>query len=230
MKRLSAAIIASVASAVLVMSATPAHAHQHRAVGPFDTTVGWVEEPAFAGFRNAVHFAVERVDRADDHGAEADDQGHAEGRPVTNAELKVEVIFGLQDGTEKTDALDLEPAFGNPGEYRAFLVPTQPGTYTFHIFGTVGSRDFDEYYTSGEAGANDESEGTYNDMREPRDIQFPVKAPSQVELAAALDDARAAADSADSSASTATLLAIIALALAALAGIAGMAAGRRKAG
>lgn len=202
-------VLATAALASLGMPA--ASAHQHRHVNGIDTTVGWLEEPAYAGFRNAVQIRLERqVGGGDDHG---DDDGHAHGegdtKPVTNASLKVEVMFGLQDSSEKTEAMDLTPAFGVPGEYRAYLIPTQPGTYTFHIFGTVGTKEFDEYYTSGEAGENERSEGQYNDMREPTDVQFPAKAPSAVDLSNQVTAVADTADSADGTAGLAMILAII---------------------
>ena len=226
----SAAVILALTGGLFFIGAPPASAHQHRPVGPFETTVGWLDEPAYAGFKNGVQFIIERpVGGADDHADEGDDHGHeTETRPVENAELQVEVIFGLQDGEEKKEAMALEPAFGAPGEYHATLIPTKPGTYTFHIFGTVGKRDFDEYYTSGEAGANEESEGTYNDIREPRDVQFPVKAPSAPDLDEQVTIAAAAAQDADDAAGTALILAIIGIAVGVLGGIVGMSFGRKS--
>lgn len=214
------------AAALAVTAPGVALAHQHRVVGAFETTVGWVEEPAFAGFRNAVQLIIERPAPGGHTPAEGEEE-EAPGTPVTTAKLQVEVIFGERDGTQKTDAMELRPAFGSPGEYRGFLIPTDAGTYTFHIFGTIGRTEFDQYYTSGEKGKNPQSEGEYNDVREPAEVQFPATPPSNLDLEGRLksDTARlaAAASSADNSASLATYLGIagvvlggIALLLAAL--------------
>lgn len=214
----SAAAVLALTGGLLLVGASPAGAHQRRPVGPFETTVGWLDEPAFAGFKNGVQLRIERPARGEEE----------EPRPVGNAELQVEVIFGLQDGDEQTEAMPLEPAFGSPGEYRATLIPTRPGTYTFHIFGTVGNRDFDEFYTSGEAGANEESEGTYNDVNEPTDILFPIQDPSNADLAERVSVAMTAADDADSSAGTALVLAVVGIVVGVLGGIVGTTLGRRS--
>ena len=223
-----AGAIALVTAGLIVVSGSSASAHQGRHVGGFETTVGWIEEPAYAGFRNAVSI---RIERAVGGGGEEADPGDedANTRPVETAELRVEVLFGDETATDKTEPMPLEPAFGDPGHYRAFIVPTQPGTYTFHIFGTVGNKDFDEFYTSGEAGANERSEGTYNDMREPKEIQFPVPHLNPVELDSEIETAMVAASDADGKAGTATVLAIIAIVVGVLGGIAGMSFGKKKA-
>lgn len=205
------ALVASAALALMLVTAGPASAHQHRHVNGFDTTVGWGNEPTFAGFTNAVQFIIERpAQRAGDHAHGEGADEHAQGRPVTNAKLQVEVLFGGADSTEKTDPLPLEPAFGAPGEYRAPIIPTDPGTYTFHIYGTVGTTEFDEYYTSGDEGKNAESEGTYNDVRAPKEISFPNEAPTTLDVELVANQAESAASGADSSANTALYVAIAA--------------------
>ena len=212
------AFVAIAASALSLAIAAPAFAHMHREVGRFETTVGWVEEPAFGGFRNAVQISIARPAAGGDEHAEGEEDP---GTPVTDAKLQVEVIFGGPDGTTKTEGLELAPAFGSPGEYQAFLIPTEPGTYTFHIFGTIGDTEFDEMYTSGEDGPVEGDTGQYHDIREPTDVQFPVKAPSNADLDEKVDTeatrVAALASSADDSAGTATILAIVGVALGALA-------------
>jgi hypothetical protein len=182
----------------------PALAHEEREVGGHTLVVGWLEEPAFAGFKNAVQFIA----------------SHGEGDPVTEANLEVEVIFGEAEAEERTEPMPLEPAFGTPGEYHAFLIPTRPGTYTFHVFGALEGEELDETFTSGEQ--------TFNDVREPTEVQFPAQDPSTGELAeavtrlqtrldsaqeqvTALAAARSEAEDAADAASLARLLAIVAL-------------------
>jgi hypothetical protein len=168
-----------------------------------DVVVGWLEEPAFAGFLNAVQFITTRG-----------------GRPVEDARLEVEVVFGDPDGEERTDPMSLEPAFGTPGEYQATLIPTRPGRYTFHVTGTMDG-PVDELFTSGPE--------TFDDIEEVSGVQFPAQDPSAGELGEAvtqlqeqLDEARAAgredAASAEDTAGLARILAIGA-AVAALAAI-----------
>ena len=105
--------------AILAMSllagAGPASAHEGREVGEYHFTVGWGDEPAYSGFKNSVSL----------HLTDHDD------RPVASlgsGGLKVEVIFGTQ-----TVTLDMEPnfrvgAFGEVGDYRAWLVPVRAGS------------------------------------------------------------------------------------------------------
>ncbi|MGH2723892.1 MAG: hypothetical protein ACRDI0_06435 [Actinomycetota bacterium] len=188
------------ASGVLLLTLTPARAHEERQVGPLEVEVGWLEEPAFAGFANAVQLTAVRGNR-----------------PVRGADLEVQVLFGDPDSTESTEPLPLLPAFGSPGEYHAFLIPTRPGTYTFLITGALAGRDFDEEFTSGE---------TFDDVQNPADAQFPARDPTAGELATRLDriDSRIQALRQDiqaqdlgSGAGASTVLAIVAVVLAALA-------------
>lgn len=210
----------------LALVAGPAAAHQHRHVGGIETTVGWEDEPAYAGFRNGISFRAARPVA-----------GSEEGTPVTGATLEVEVTFGGPTGTGKMGPLDLEPAFGDPGHYRTAIIPTRPGTYTFHITGRLAGRAFDQTYTSGDAGKNAQSEGTYDDINDPAEIKFPVKDPTAGELAdrtqridARLQSAqRSLQDDADS-AGTKALVGIIVGGVALLVGLAGFAAGRRSKG
>jgi hypothetical protein len=210
------------ASLAIVMTATPASAHQHRIVGGIETTVGWLDEPAYAGFKNGVSFRAER--RA--AGADQD----AAGTPVTGATLKVEITFG----TEKAGPLDLEPAFGDPGHYETTVIPTRPGTYTFRITGKLAGTNFDQTYTSGEGGKKAQSEGTFDDIKEPAEVKFPVKDPSNGELAdktgridARLVAAQRELKSDADSAGTKGLLALIVGGLGLLIGLAALVSARR---
>lgn len=220
-KKLARALAVLVAgtTASIVATAIPAAAHERREVGDLVFVVGWLDEPAFAGFKNAVQFIASR-------GTE----------PLEGAELEVEVIFGDPDSEERTEAMPLEPAFGTPGEYHAFLIPTRPGQYSFHIFGSLeGSEELDEMFTSGPE--------TFNDIQEPTEVQFPVQDPTTGELSEAVtrlqervetatteltganEDLAEAADQA----SLARLLAIIALVVGAGAVVAAVLLRRRPA-
>ena len=141
--------------AVIFMAAPAAFAHEHRAVGKYEFTVGWNDEPAYAGFKNAV-------------GVEIEDASH---KPVTDGvDLKVEVGTGTSKVT-----LPMEAAFGQPGNYRSSIVPTRPGKYTFHFTGTIRGEAVDATFTS--------SETTFDDIKSPSDVQFPAKDPTTGDLA-----------------------------------------------
>jgi hypothetical protein len=202
-------------------SAMPASAHLHEQVGDVVFTVGWSSEPAFSGEPNTVQVFVNEAAA-----------GGEEGPPVAARQVKltVEIIFGERSGTEKLPAVPLESfAFGSPGEFRTeAIVPTRPGTYTFHFVGTIKGNAFDKYYTSGEKGA---IEGTqYNDVGEVAKVSFPEKDPTNGQLALAVDNARktasAAADKASDDAKNARLFGIIGI----IVGVIGLAVGVRPRG
>ena len=199
------------AGLMLAFSSAPAWAHQHRNVGGIETTVGWGDEPAYAGFKNSITFRAERPGAG---GGEA-------GTPVTGATLTVEVGFGGPTATEKMGPLDLEPAFGEEGLYETTLIPTRPGTYTFRITGKLAGRNFDQTYTSGEAGKNPQSEGTYDDVQEPAEVKFPVKDPNNADLAGRITQEAtrlsARASQAKDDASMATILGYVGIGLGAIA-------------
>lgn len=197
---------------------TPALAHEERAAGGVEFVVGWGDEPAYTGFRNSVEITVSEPG----------------GRPVTDVGdgLKVEVI----KGTEKV-TLPLEANFGGssgtPGTYRAWLTPTRPGSYTFHLIGSVRGQNVDESFTS--------SPTTFDEVQDVANIQFPAKDPSPGELAARIDrevpriEARteavesAVADAEDAAdrARTVAIAGVVAGALGLLAGAAALFGARR---
>jgi hypothetical protein len=176
MRRGLSCALATVAVLAIVGLATPASAHEGRHIKGYDVVVGWLGEPAYAGFQNAVQFVAEK-----------EGEGPAEG-----AELTVVVVFGGPDGQERTDPLPLEPAFGAPGEYHATILPTRPGSYTFLVSGTLGPGVTveDEAFTSGP--------DTFGDIGDPAEIQFPVKDPAIGELGELVDRVAGRVDEASS--------------------------------
>jgi hypothetical protein len=163
--RLAQTILAALA--IVALSHGPALAHEHRRVKGLDMVVGWIDEPALSGFKNAVQVIVTRAKD-----------------PVENGKLEVMILFGDRDSETQSDALPLEPSFGVPGQYEATIIPTRPGQYTFHITGRVGGAEIDEFFTSGPE--------TYNDIQNPSDAEFPTRDPTRAELADRLErlDAR----------------------------------------
>ena len=119
-RRLLAAMIATTLAALLIpLVAGPASAHEEKTVGKYHFVVGFGDEPAYAGEKNSVQLIL----------ADAND------KPVTDLTdtLKVEVTTGTAEPLQ----LAMEPnfevgEFGTPGDYRAFFIPTAPGSYSFH--------------------------------------------------------------------------------------------------
>jgi hypothetical protein len=150
---------------MVLMGAVAAGAHERRQVGSYVMRVGWADEPTFAGIKNAVQLLL----------------SDASGKPFTDIpeDLKVEVIFG----TQKTAPLPLVAAFGKrsgqPGDFRAAVIPTRPGNYTFHFVGMLKGQRIDQAFTS--------SETTFDPVEEAAAIEFPAKDPSSGELAEKLD-------------------------------------------
>jgi hypothetical protein len=218
--------VAAIAGLALLQAA-PALAHGEAGEGDLALTIGFVNEPAFAGMPNGVQVVVE-------HG----------GQPVTDlrpGDVQVEVRFG----DETSEPMDLEPAFafeggqlvfGEPGDYHAEFVPSQPGRYTFHITGTIEGEQVDEEMSSGP--------DTFSTVEDVAAASFPeVNAPTNEELATRVDAeaaraadgveaAEAAAASAESAASSARTVGVVGVVLGAIgviAAIAALASARRKA-
>lgn len=191
-------------SVVLVFSLV-ASAHERRKAGTHTMVVGWAEEPAFSGFKNAVQVVI--TDSQD--------------KPVTDLgdDLKVEVIFG----NEKRGPLALDPAFGprfgRQGEYQAPLIPTRPGNYTFHFVGEIKGQKVDASFTS--------SDDTFDPVRESADAEFPVKDPSRAELSGFVERVGMRLDTTRSTANSARFLSIVAIIVGAVALIAAV-GGRRS--
>lgn len=201
--------IAALAAIVVLPLTLPGlvEAHEHRTIGHYEMTVGWVDEPTYVGFKNAVQLFLH-----DSAGKAVNDLGDT---------LKVEVIFGDQ----KTGPLALDPAFdleehlGTPGEYHAAVIPTRPGNYTFHFVGSIKGQKVDQSFTT--------SEKTFDPVKDAAEIEFPAKDPSRADLAIRLDRLSPRVDAAEQSVAQTRTLAIAGIVLGALGLIVGLGAGRR---
>lgn len=144
-----------VCAMVLALSAA-VRGHEKITVGTRQLTIGWGEEPVFAGLRNSIDVVV----------------SDAAGSPVadTVTVLSVDVSFG-----ERHVMLPLLPVERQPGHFRTWIVPTRAGSYAFHITGRLKGEAID--ITSGC------SEKTFPCVIDPADIQFPEKDPSTEQLA-----------------------------------------------
>ena len=192
-------------TALVLASVATVAAHETKTVGDLRLTIGWGDEPAFSGFRNSVE-----VDVAD-----------AAGRPVADlgGALSVEVAFG-----DERKGLSLFPARGQPGKFRAWLVPTRPGTYAFHITGTAKGLAIDTTSTC--------SQQTFACVMDVSEIQFPVRDPSAGQLADRISRESPRAEGAMDAAASARRLAVVAIAgaLLALAAAVGLAVRKGRAG
>jgi hypothetical protein len=183
--------IASFAMLIGVLLCAGAAAHERKAAGKFHLVIGWGDEPAFSGAKNAVE--IDLTDGA--------------GKPITALDggtLSVEVIYADQRVT-----LPLRPVAQSPGKFRAWLVPTRPGVYTFHISGTVQGQPVDVSSTC--------SDTTFACVDAMSDLQFPAKDPSPAELADRVSRGLPRAQDAASTAGVARMIALAAIALAAAA-------------
>jgi hypothetical protein len=195
-------LVVAVALVVFLRTPFPA-AHEKHPAGRFHLTIGWQEEPAFTGSRNAVSVTV-----TDARGAAPAD--------AIGASLSVEVVFGGE-----RVVLPLHPVFGRPGEFRAAIIPTRPGTYEFHITGKIKEQPIDVRSTC--------SESTFDCVADASELHFPAKDPSTGQLAESVSRALPRADRALAAASSARTIAMAGLAVAVLALAAAIGLGVRKA-
>ena len=133
--------------------AAHASAHITKAVGPLRVSLGWGNEPAIAGLQNFVEVGVTE----------------SSGEPVSSATLEVQVASA---GARIT--LPVRPA-EEAGSYAATLIPTRPGTYSFHLTGEARGHQIDVMATC--------SEATFDCVIPSSEVEFPIKDPSTAELA-----------------------------------------------
>ncbi len=188
MRRLLLAAVACGVAALFVTGpvAGSASAHGHREVGEHEWTVGWSDEPAFVGFKNGVQLFLS-------HGPD--------GPPVVGAEKDLKVVVSI--GDRETDPLELRTVFDSPGEYRADLIPTVPGDYTFRFAGKLDGESVDESFTG--------SKDDFSEIEGTSDITFPKAAPSNAELAERLEAVESTAKNAEDAVMLPRALGIIAL-------------------
>jgi hypothetical protein len=143
--------------------AVPASAHGEHKVASYTFVVGFGTEPGYAGATNSVQVTIS-----------------SNGQPVTDAKgLKVAVTTGDAEPKE----MALEPYFGEgwgePGDYRAFFIPTAPGAYTFKVSGSIKGRKIDRSYTSGKDG--------FDEIIDPAEVQYPSVEPTGAQLTTRLE-------------------------------------------
>ena len=157
-------VAAAVAAVLLVpLLAVPASAHGEHKVASYTLEVGFGTEPGYAGVTNSVQVTISN-----------------NGKPVTDAKgLKVAVSTGDAEPRQ----MPLQPYFGDdfgePGDYRAFFIPTAPGAYTFKLTGSLGGKKINQSYTSGKDG--------FDEIVDPSEAQYPAPEPTGSQLTTRLD-------------------------------------------
>ena len=219
----------TLAVALLTMvSATVVFGHEDREEGEYIFKVGFLDEPAYEGQRNAVSLRVTKMkaeEQGEGHGdaaqkdmAEESDHAH-DGLatvPVEGLEAALQVeVTHVPTGASKV--MNLRAAWNDPGHYLADLIPTSPGHYRFRFFGTIEGNEIDSTYDSRAGG------GSFDDIREASTIHFPETVASGRELESAVrgarteaQQARDAAAGAEDSVSSASMLGIVGIVLGAI--------------
>lgn len=163
MNKRSAVVVAVLAVLLVPLLAASASAHGEHKVDNHTVEVGFGTEPAYAGVTNSVQLIISN-----------------NGKPVTDAKgLKVAVTTGDAEAKEMLLQPYFGADFGEPGDYRAFFIPTAPGPYTFKVTGTLGGKKVDQSYTSGKDG--------FDEVTDPAEAQYPVRQPSGSQLTTRLD-------------------------------------------
>jgi len=209
MSRRTTVAAAVVAVLLVPLLAVPASAHEEHTVANYTLEVGFGTEPGYAGVTNSVQVMVRN-----------------NGKPVTDIKgLKVAVSTGDAEPRQ----MALEPYFGDdfgePGDYRAFFIPTAPGAYTFKLTGSLGGKKIDQSYTSIKDG--------FDEIVDPSEAQYPAPEPTGSQLTTRLDretariNAALAADreAADDEVASARRMATVGLAVGALGLLAAIAVG-----
>ncbi|HEV7467657.1 MAG TPA: hypothetical protein VGP96_15260 [Candidatus Dormibacteraeota bacterium] len=196
---------AALAAGALSLGAVhPALAHVVKPFGPYTIALGWLHEPAYVGFDNAVQVIVK--------------QDATPVTDITDKDLTVEVSLGgrTMDATPLVPTADPDTGLGTPGEYQMHFIPTAPGNYTFHIRGRIKDTPVDETATA--------SDKTFAPVTSPVDVEFPAKVPSVTDLSTKVDRVSARVDRVESR-PDALPTALVALAAAIVLGGAGIGLG-----
>lgn len=115
-------ILLSIFVSFILLMPRSALAHERIEIGPYSVVVGWQEEPAIVGERNALLLIVTEGDA-----------------PLSGVEatLDVELLYG-----GRSFRTNLTPS-PTPGEYTAEIFPTVRGQYEVRLFGAIGSESVD---------------------------------------------------------------------------------------
>lgn len=140
-------------------------AHEQREVGDegqFHFVVGFLNEPAVQGEVNGISVRITRNN--------PDATPAAEGEavvlePITGLEtsLTFEIVY-----EDQTAELPVESVWRDDGHYVAYVIPTQPGVYSFRISGEIEGVTIEEVFTAGPE--------TFSVVTARSDLEFPAPA------------------------------------------------------
>jgi hypothetical protein len=124
------ATIILVSLSVFLVFPLAALAHGQTSVGDYDLEIGFHNEPVYQGQPNGLDFFV---------------TNSKSGEAVNGLEgnLHAEIIFG----SHKRE-LPVEPQAEVDGAYTAYIIPTEVGDYTWHIWGDIEGTPLDVSMTS----------------------------------------------------------------------------------
>lgn len=210
---------------ILSLSAGSILAHEGRPVGDYRFVVGWLEEPAYEGLKNAASVQISKVVESEsgEHDSESSHSSlapaapkvlasiagqHAETAPVEGLEGSIQVeVTHVPTGASRVQ--DLLAVFGEPGHYVAVMIPTAAGVYEFRVFGSIEGMAVNETFVSRGGG------GGFDDIRSSADLQFPEQLPELREIESgvrgALNTAQQAQDAALAAQDSGNVLSIVAL-------------------
>lgn len=166
---MNAASAVAIVVGSLLMFSGEADAHERRNVGPYQLVVGWLNEPAYLGQLNSLDLRVTDTRTT---------------QPVTG--LEKTLTANVAAGGLAPYTLTVSARFGTAGAYNGWVMPTAPGTYTFHLKGKIDTLDVDEKFTSGP--------GTFGDIEDTAAVQYPAKVPVADALSKKLDAIQASVD------------------------------------
>ena len=148
----------------LPLAARPVAAHEHVTVGQYELTVGWRNEPPTAGYLNGLDLGIQ--------------QHFPNGTTIWVLNV-TSLNATMSIGSYRSPQHSVDPQENRPGWYTFDVIPTRPGMYSVHIFGSLGS-------TSVDVNVNLDA------VAAASDISFPVSDPPNADLKTQLDAANAA--------------------------------------
>lgn len=144
--------------AAVLLSPLTALAHGHTQVGDYELVIGFHNEPAYQGEPNSLDLFVTNTKTNEQVNGLADT-------------LKVEIIYG-----SSKKELPMEAQWGQDGAYTAYVVPTEAGDYTWHIWGDIQGTPVDVSMTS--------SPDTFSSVEPKANVAFPAAEATPADLSA----------------------------------------------
>lgn len=133
-----------------------ASAHGHTTVGNYELVIGFHNEPAYQGEPNGLDLFV------------TDKTTNKRVNDLAD-KLKAEIIRG-----SSKKELKVEAQYGQEGAYTAYILPSEAGDYTWHIFGDIKGTPVDVSMSS--------SPDTFSSVAPKSAVAFPAAEPTAAQL------------------------------------------------